>query len=40
MEITVIGVTSDLAFDYFFSIFINFLWVVLPLFAGLTLFSK
>lgn len=40
MEIDVIGITNDLAFDYFFSIFINILWYVAPMFAGLALFSS
>lgn len=40
MEITILAVTNDLVFDYFFSIFINLLWVLAPMFAGLSLFSR
>jgi len=40
MEVVIIGITNDLVFDYFFSIFINLLWVLAPMFAGLSLFSR
>jgi hypothetical protein len=40
MDIVVIAVTNDLVFDYFFSIFINLLWILAPMFAGLSLFSR
>lgn len=37
MVFTITGITS---FDYFFSIFFYFLCVILPVFAGLVLFTK
>lgn len=40
MEITIFAVTNDLVFDYFFSIYLNILIVLAPMFAGLSFFTK
>lgn len=40
MDITIISVTNDLVFDYFFSIAVNILWVLAPMVAGLTLITS
>jgi hypothetical protein len=40
IEITIIGFTSDLALDYFLSIFAYIIAIVVPVFGALSLATK
>jgi len=40
MELTLVAVTNDLAFDYFFSVFLNILWVFAPMYLSLVMISS
>ena len=40
MDLIIFQVTNDLVFDYFFSIFMNFALVLVPIFASISLVRK
>lgn len=40
MEMIIFQVTNDLVFDYFFSIFMNFAIVLVPIFAAISIVKK
>ena len=40
MTLTIVAITNDLAFDYFFSVFINVLWVFAPMYLALVMISS
>jgi len=40
MTLTIVAVTNDLAFDYFFSVVLNVFWVFAPMLLALTLLSS
>ena len=40
MDLIIFQVTNDLVFDYFFSIFMNFSLVLVPIFAAISLVKK
>ncbi|MFW2602031.1 hypothetical protein [Aliarcobacter butzleri] len=40
MELIIFQVTNDLVFDYFFSIFMNFAIVLVPIFSAIFLIKK
>lgn len=40
MDMLLIDITNDIVFNFFFSVVVNMLFVLAPLFAGLTLLNK
>lgn len=40
MDLVLVQVTSDVVFDYFFSIFFTFALILVPLFASISLVRK
>ena len=40
MELTLINLTPDVTFNYFFSIFINFAFVIVPMFGAIALIKN
>ena len=40
MDLIIFQVTNDLVFDYFFSIFMNFALILVPIFAAISLVKR